>query len=477
VKGKSHAKSLTQDPLSLPVTPSKARKSWSLRPGQAQTEMIMQGGDAIARIPVEARTIRKLKLRIIPFILILYVISFLDRINIGFAKSELDKDLAMASHQFGLAVGIFFIGYALFEIPSNLILHKVGARTWLARILIVWGFVSALTGLVQNVNQLYLARFLLGWAEAGYFPGIILYLTYWFRRPEQAQVLALLLIGIPITSIVGGPLSGLILDHIHWLGLSSWRWLFILEGIPAVIGGVLTYYLLPSRPAEATFLAGDERNWIVHQLEQEAEEKRKTLSVSAARALVNGRVWHLASIGFALGTALFIACFYLPQIVKKLSSGYSNTTVGLLVMVPNIAGLVCMILISRSSDRRRERRWHAAIPACIGGIACLLFGVSHSTILSIALLCLIAVGIYGAAGPFWALPCELLTGFSAASGIALITSIAGLGGFVGPYAVGLIQQRTGSLQSSLDVAGIALLVFAPLLLLLRAREIPQGIDR
>lgn len=439
--------------------------------------MIMNGAEAIAPISVEAKTIRKLKLRILPFILILYIVSFLDRINIGFAKLAMDKDLAMASHQFGLAVGILFIGYALFEIPSNLILHKIGARIWLARILVVWGLVSALTGLVQNVHQLYLARFLLGWAEAGYFPGIILYLTYWFRRPEQAQVLALLLIGIPITSIVGGPLSGLILDHIHWLGLSSWRWLFILEGIPAVIGGVLTYCLLPSRPAEASFLADDEKNWITQELERESEEKRRALSISAAGALVNGRVWHLASIGFALGTALFIASFYLPQIVQKLSSGFSNTTIGLLVMVPNIAGLLFMILISRSSDRRRERRWHAAISACVGGIACLLFGASHSAGLSIALLCLIAVGIYGAAGPFWALPCELLTGFSAASGIALITSIASLGGFVGPYVVGLIQQRTGNLQSSLDVAGIALLVFATLLLLLRAREMPESIDR
>jgi len=322
------------------------------------------------------------------------------------------------------------------------------------------------------MHQLYLARFLLGTAEAGYFPGIILYLTYWFRRPEQAQVLALLLIGIPITSIVGGPLSGLILDHIHWLGLSSWRWLFILEGIPAVIGGVLTYGLLPSRPAEASFLADDEKNWITQELERESEEKRKALSVSAAGALVNGRVWHLASIGFALGTALFIAAVFLPQIVKKLSSGYSNTTVGLLVMVPNIAGLVFMILISRSSDRRRERRWHAAISACVGGIACLLFGASHSTLLSIALLSLIAAGIYGAAGPFWALPCELLTGFSAASGIALITSIASLGGFVGPYVVGLIQQRTGNVQSSLEVVGIALLVFATLLLFLPTKKVP-----
>jgi MFS transporter, ACS family, tartrate transporter len=438
--------------------------------------MIMSGGQAIAPISIETKTIRKLKIRILPFILLLYIVSFLDRINIGFAALTMNQELGITSHQYGLAVGIFFIGYSLFEIPSNLLLHKIGARIWLARILITWGIISTLTGFVQNVPQLYLARFLLGFAEAGYFPGIILYLTYWFRRREQAQVLALLLIGIPITSILGAPLSGLILDHAHWLGLGSWRWLLILEGIPALVGGALTYYLVPNRPAEARFLAEDEKDWIIQELRQEEEHKRRTHPISAARALVNGRVWHLACIGFAFGTALYIASFWLPQIVKALSSRYSNTAVGLLVMVPNLAGLLFMIVISRSSDRRQERRWHAAIPALAGGIACLLFGTTHSSVLSIALLSLIAIGIYGAAGPFWALPCEFLTGFSAASGIALVTSIANLSGFVGPYAVGLIQQRTGNLHGSLVLAGIALLVFATLLLLLPERQVHKGAD-
>ena len=235
--------------------------------------MIMSREQAMAPIAIETRTIRKLKIRILPFILLLYIVSFLDRINISFAKLTMDQDLAITSRQFGLAVGIFFIGYSLFEIPSNLLLHKIGARIWLARILIIWGIISTLTGFVQNVPQLYLARFLLGFAEAGYFPGIILYLTYWFRRREQAQVLALLLIGIPITSILGAPLSGLILDHAHWLGLGSWRWLLILEGIPALVGGVLTYYLLPSRPAEARFLAEDEKDWIIQELEREGRRQ------------------------------------------------------------------------------------------------------------------------------------------------------------------------------------------------------------
>jgi sugar phosphate permease len=432
--------------------------------------MIVSREQATTPISIETRTIRKLKIRILPFILLLYIVSFLDRINISFAKLTMNQDLAITGHQFGLAVGIFFIGYSLFEIPSNLLLHKIGARIWLARILITWGILSTLTGFVQNLPQLYVARFSLGFAEAGCFPGVILYLTYWFRRREQAQVLALLLIGIPITSVLGAPLSGLILDHVHWLGLSSWRWLLILEGLPALVGGILTYYLLPSRPAEAKFLAEDEKDWIIQELRQEEEQKRQTHPVSAGRALVDGRVWYLACIAFALATALYIVSFWLPQIVRALSSRYSNTTVGLLVMVPNAVGLIFMVVISRSSDRRQERRWHAAIPALAGGIACLLLGAIHSNVLSITLLSLILVGIYGALGPFWALPCEFLTGFAAASGIALVTSIANLGGFVGPYAVGLIQQRSGNLQGSLVPVGIGLLVFATLLLFLPERQ-------
>lgn len=222
----------------------------------------MASSSTIALIPTGTKTIRKIQIRILPFLFILYVISYLDRINIGFAALTMNKELAITSQQFGLLVGIFFFGYFLFEIPSNLMLHKVGARVWIARILISWGIVAMLSGFSRNVSQLYVARFLLGLAEAGYFPGIVLYLTYWFRQREQALAIALFLTGLPITSILGAPVSGLILDHVHWLGVSSWRWLLVLEGIPAVACGVLTYFLLPGRPAEAEFLTPDEKRWI-----------------------------------------------------------------------------------------------------------------------------------------------------------------------------------------------------------------------
>src|SRR5580700_192424 len=254
----------------------------------------MSGGSAITSSPIETRTIRKLRIRIIPFLFLLYIVAYLDRINIGFAALTMNKELAITSRQFGLLVGIFFFGYFLFEIPSNVLLHKIGARIWIARILITWGIMAMLTGLVRSVPQLYVARFLLGVAEAGLFPGIVLYLTYWFRQREQAQAIALFMTGLPITSILGAPVSGLILDNVHWLGVGSWRWLLILEGLPAMGCGVLTYFLLPSRPAEANFLTWDEREWITTELAGEEELKRRKRQISATQVLADGRVWHLA---------------------------------------------------------------------------------------------------------------------------------------------------------------------------------------
>src|SRR5260221_7982659 len=240
---------------------------------------------AIDSISIGTKATRKLRFRILPYLFLLYVISYLDRINIGFAALTMNKELAITSQQFGLLVGIFFFGYFLFEIPSNLMLHKIGARVWIARILISWGIVAMLTGLTRNVSQLYVARFMLGLAEAGYFPGIVLYLTYWFRQREQAQAIALFLTGLPITSIVGAPLSGLILDHAHWLGVSSWRWLLILEGLPAIVCGLVTLFVLPSRPADAKFLTPDEKEWLRTDLEREEKQRQATQPISAIRAL------------------------------------------------------------------------------------------------------------------------------------------------------------------------------------------------
>src|SRR5437016_3784137 len=248
--------------------------------------------------PVEASIISKLRRRILPILFVLYIVAYLDRINIGFAAFTMNKELGFTSTQFGLLTGIFFWGYFLFEIPSNLILHKMGARLWIARIMVSWGAVAMLTGFVHSVSQLYVVRFVLGVAEAGFFPGIVLYLTYWFRQREQAQVVAWFLTGLPVASIVGAPLSGLILDHVHWLGISSWRWLLILEGLPAIGCGVLTWLFLPSRPADAAFLDRGEKEWIREELQKEERNKLGRHRATVLQTLADRRVWHLAGISF-----------------------------------------------------------------------------------------------------------------------------------------------------------------------------------
>jgi MFS transporter, ACS family, tartrate transporter len=447
-----------------------------------QTQVDVNGRGEIVRTMVltdrsciERQTIRKLQIRLLPFLFLLYVVAFVDRINIGFAALTMNKELAITSQQFGFAAGIFFFGYFLFEVPSNLLLHKIGARIWITRILITWGILATLTGFVHTVHQLYVVRFLLGLAEAGYFPGIVLYLTYWFRRREQAQGVALFLTGLPITSIVGAPISGLVLDHVHWLGTSSWRWLLILEGLPAILCGLLTYFLLPNRPAEAKFLTPEERDWIQAELLREEQQKLEQHHRSVFQTMVNSRVWLLAAIEFGVCIGIYTLSFWAPQLLKSVSGQHSNSAVGLLVMIPHLAGLVAMVLVSRSSDRLLERRYHAAIPVFIGGTALLLMGIFHSPLFLVALLSLMAAGVYSFPGPFWTLPCEFLTGSSAAAGIGLINSVANLGGFVGPYAIGLMSGWTGGIYGGLALTGIPLLVSATLLLFLPRRpEVEQS---
>ena len=434
----------------------------------------MVSAPSIVSNPIETATIRKLKIRLLPFLFALYVVAFIDRINLGFAALTMNRELAITSQQFGFAAGIFFWGYFLFEFPSNLILHKIGARVWIARILITWGAVATLTAFVQSTNQLYIARFALGLAEAGYFPGIVLYLGYWFRQREKAQAIALILMGIPLASVLGAPISGFILDHVHWFGLSSWRWLLILEGLPALTCVFLTNLLLPNSPAEARFLTSEEKAWIADQLEREDRQKPGAQSMSVVRTLVNPRIWHLACIGFASGFATYTFSFWLPQIMKAVLGGQSNTVVGFVVMIPNLLGLIVMILVSRHSDRKLERRYHMATSVALAGIALLLLGAPHSVFFSVVLFSAVAIGAYSFLPVFMSVPGEFLTGFSAAAGIALVTSVSNLGGFVGPYTVGIIRQKTGNSHYGLICAGVFFLVSASLALVLPKRAPPAA---
>jgi ACS family tartrate transporter-like MFS transporter len=424
---------------------------------------------AIAAGEIGSRTSAKIRRRIIPLLFLLYLVAYLDRINIGFAALTMNAALAITSAQFGLLLGIFFWGYFIFEIPSNLLLHKIGARIWIARILITWGLVAMLAGVVRSVPQLYIVRFLLGVAEAGFFPGILLYLTYWFKESEQAHAISLFATALPVSSILGAPISGFILDHAHWAAVASWRWLFILEGLPAIACGVITFFLMPSRPEEATFLTAPEKNWLAEELALEARQKASEHPVSALRALSHPRVWQLAAVLFTYDVGLYGMSFYMPQTIKTILTGYSNTSVGILVMLPHLAGLAAMILVSRSSDRKRERRYHSAIPLMIGGIALLLLGAAGSRWLVVTLWSLAAMGIYSFVGPFFSIPSRFLVGFSAASGIALINSVGNLGGFFGPSAIGAVAGGSWGIYGGLALAGVSLFVSAALVWLLPKR--------
>jgi MFS transporter, ACS family, tartrate transporter len=407
---------------------------------------------------------RKVRRHLLPLLFLLYVVAYLDRINVGFAALNMNRELGLTSEQYGFLSGIFFCGYFLFEIPSNLILHRAGARRWFARILVTWGLVAVLTGFVQNAAQLYVARFILGVAEAGFYPGILYYLTHWFRQREQAQAIGLFLTALPTASIVGGPVSGWILDHVHGFGLSSWRWLLILEALPAIAGGLLTYRFLPDRPADASFLTTEEKVQIHDVLAAEAAAKPHGGQLSLFRSLTHPRILHLTGIHFLFLMGLYITGFWMPQSIKAVANGYSNTTLGILVMVPSAVSLLAMVIVSRSSDRRNERHWHAAISLLIAAAGLYFVTATPSLSVRVGLWCAVSSGLVSYLGPFWACPGEFLCGRSAASALAFINSFGSLGSFFSLSIIGSIARRTGSLEGGFHAVAVALVLAAALML-------------
>ncbi|HEY6124137.1 MAG TPA: MFS transporter [Steroidobacteraceae bacterium] len=415
---------------------------------------------------LERSTMARVTWRLLPFLLLLYIISWLDRVNVGFAKLQMNSDLGMSDTAYGFGAGIFFLAYAACEIPSNLLLVRFGARRWIARIMITWGLISAGMMFVQGEKSFYVMRLLLGAAEAGFLPGIVYYLSQWFPRPERARAVSWFMIGIPLSIVFGGPLSGWLLGFEGHLGLHGWQWMFLLEGLPAVVLGFVVLGYLTDKPADAKWLTAEQREWLSRTIEAEHLVAQARHRVSVREVLEHPTVWLLAAIMFCCQTGSYGLTLWVPTIVKGLS-GFNNFEVGLISALPYIAAAAGMVLIGRSSDRTGERFMHVAIPTAIGAIGFVFTAILKSPIPAMIALTVAAVGDYGTRGPFWAMPGKFLTGSAAAAGIALINAMGAVGGFVGPYAVGYLKDTSGNFESGLFLLAGILFAGSVLTLFLR----------
>lgn len=386
---------------------------------------------------------RKIAFRLMPFLMLCYFCAYLDRVNVGFAKLQMMSDLQFSEAVYGLGAGIFFIGYFLCEVPSNIVLHKVGARRWIARIMITWGILSGCFAFVQTEWQFYALRFLLGVAEAGLAPGLLLYLTYWFPSYRRARMTVLWFIAIPISGMIGGPLSGLIMDRMSGVhGWFGWQWMFLIEAIPTVLVGLLVLAVLKDSVQDANWLTQDEKNLVKQELAQDNQHKEGHASVK--EFIADKRLWLLAGIYFCVVMGQYAITFWLPTLIRN--SGISdNWHIGLLTSLPYMCAIVVMILAGRSGDHFQERRWHLIIPMCAGAIA-LTFATLFASNLTLSLICLCiaASGVLTASSLFWMLPTNFLGGVSAAAGIAAVNSFANLAGFCSPYLIGWVTTNTGS---------------------------------
>lgn len=416
-------------------------------------------------------TYKKIGWRILPFLLLCYLAAYIDRVNIGFAKLQMASDLGFSEVAYGLGAGIFFIGYSIFEVPSNLMLHKVGARRWIARILISWSIVSAGFAFVQTEMHFYVLRFLLGVAEAGFAPGALLYLTYWFPAARRSRANSAMFLAIPLAGVIGAPLSGLIMENMggvaQWEG---WRWMFVLEALPALIAGLLTWRFLPDRPADVPWLSPQEKQLVQDDLDEDAGSRTEHMSVR--QFLSDKRLWLLTAIYFMVVMGQYAITFWLPTIVKNAGAS-SPLFNGLLTSLPFLAAMVAMVLFSRSADKMHERRWHLIVPMVMGALA--LTAASffpHNLGLSIALLSIAAAGMLTATVMFWSLPPAFLGGVWAAAGIGAINSIGNVAGFVSPYLIGSLVSAAGDLRLGLYAIAAAVLIGAALVLL-----VPKSANR
>jgi ACS family tartrate transporter-like MFS transporter len=403
---------------------------------------------------LEQSTMRKVYLRLLPFAVLSYILAYVDRINVSFAGLTMRGDLDMSAGTFGFAVGMFYWAYFIFEVPSNVILQKVGARIWIARIMITWGILAGLTAMVTGSTSFAIVRFLLGMAEAGFFPGLILYFTYWFPRHHHARMVSGFLIGLPVAVAAGAPVSTALLGLDGLFGLRGWQVMYIAEAIPTVVIGVITFFVLTDRPEQAKFLNPEERDWLVARIASERRATEAVRSYTLWQAMYNPKVLLLALNYFGIVTASLGMLIFVPQIIKSLGN-YDNMTVGWLTMIPYISGGIAMVLWGRLSDRMNERRWNLFVACVLSTIGLAIAGMTMGTWWALVGLSIAAMGFYGSKGPFFAMPPMFLSGTGLAAGIAWINSIGNLGGFFGPWYVGVMKDLTGSYAGGLY--GLALL--------------------
>lgn len=417
---------------------------------------------------VERAALRAVSLRLLPFLFLLYVFNILDRTNVGFARLQMLKDLDMSEEVYGLGFSIFFLGYFLFEVPSNLMLRRMGARRWIGRILISWGLISSAMMFVRGPASFYVLRFLLGLAEAGFFPGIILYLSYWFPARERAKAVSRFMTGSAVTGIVGNPLSGAILDHLSGAGgLAGWQWLFVLEGLPPVLFGVVALFYLTDGPKQASWLTAAERDWLAAHMNQEEQHRQQQHRLTLFQALAQPRVLLLCAIYFTVSMGGNSFGGYAPQLVKDRFAGSSALVIGLLTALPSVGAIVGMIVVGIHSDRTGERRWHVAGPAFVAALGWLMAARLESPLLALLGLVLAQTGMLSMLAPFWALPTSFLSGAAAAGGIAFINSVGNLGGFVGPNIIAPVKEARGDFSDALLVLGAVLVIGGVLALRVR----------
>lgn len=415
---------------------------------------------------LEQRAIRRITRRLIPFLMLLYCVAFLDRINVGFAALTMNHDIGLTPRSFSVGAGIFFAGYFAFEVPSTIILHRVGARFWIGRVMITWGLVSIATAFIRGPVSYCVLRFLLGLAEAGFFPGIILYLSYWFPARHRSAVTAMFMAAAPIAGAIGSPISGALMKLNGQFNLHGWQWLFFIEGIPALLLGLITFHFLTDRPADAAWLAPDERDWLARAIAGEQAAITNPAGHSLWRGLADWKVLALSLAYFGTSAGLYTIGFWAPLIVNAL--GFSVLRTGFLVAIPNLIAVVGMVLWSRNSDRTGERYFHAAI-ACLVAAAgmALAARAGSSAVLAITGLSLTAFGVSAAKPPLWSLPTTFFAGTAAAASIGLINSLGTLGGFVGPYMIGATTSSGGHFARGLSLVGGTLIVSAATIVLLR----------